>query len=396
MYLALWATAPVLAFGTNYRIAAVLAMAVWLFLELARKNGIAYRPGLVVLLALVYVAYTAMISHFFDPTDSITRQLSVYICILFLLIHQSFSRIDVSLLKPAFWAVMVTFPVWQVITLAAYLRDPHISRTLVRSSEEAVQASAAGIGGYAFVYGLVFLVPMLVFLLAKTRLARGARNVSAKRVKWRRLAMLLLALNCLLGILVVLRAGYALAVVLLFIGLVLVLAPRAHKRFLGVVLSASIVMILAIALYLPSLQNQLTQIALETEYSEKVQDIFLSAESDETIGTVGARFGRYAKSVTAFASSPLLGSLSRAAVGKHSPILDNFGQYGLIIGTLFAFLFLVMPARYLRTKDELLPLSRAIFALVLLFSLLNNHTPTFGVVVFLLYPVIRQYGREWS
>ena len=388
-YLAIWATAPVLAYGSSYRLAAVLAVAMWFTMDVFRNNGVIRRPGYLVLLSFAYVLYTAIISTEFDSSDDIVRQLSTYICILFLLLYIGVKRIDLSILKLSFWAVLWTYPVWITATLIAIQVDPRITRRLIRSSEEAIQATGSGIGGYALVYSLVFLIPMLVFLLIESRLWR------ATNIRWNKTKSVLILANIALGTALVFKAGYTIAVALLVLGLILVLLPRRSGRF-AIFAAGAVVLGLYFSLANWSdIKSGVLSASNSTAYATKVDDIYRSVEADETIGTVDQRVERYARSVSIFLEYPAIGSMSRTTVGKHSPILDHLAQYGLIVGLVFSYIFLKVPMRFLNRDVRLLPLSRAIFVLAVLFAFLNNHFPAYGVVVFLMYPVVRAYAAEW-
>ena len=116
IYVCLWTTAPPLAYPDWARLLSVLAMLIGAGTDAARRGGIFRRPTLPVLLAMAYIVYTGAVEFLYDGAGGVTRNLQLFIMLMFLIVHES-RRNDLDSLRPVFWAVLLTLPIWQVITI---------------------------------------------------------------------------------------------------------------------------------------------------------------------------------------------------------------------------------------------------------------------------------------
>lgn len=379
-YLILWVLSPILAYGLAWRLLAALAAGVWLLLELSAKRSILLRPNFIVLLLLAYALYTLGIDSLVPYTPNPLRQLQVWIAFFFLLAGESLQRQGREAdLRFLFWLVLAILPVWETTTLMGLSLDDHAARVGSRSSAATMELAEQGVGGFGFVYTVVLSLPFTVWM---TLNPRALQLAGTKRR--RRLAYALVAGNAALGCLMVLRAGYSIAVILMLSGIACALVMRSRQR-LRIAISAIFAAMLVTAAWLSvqPLLAALQSATTETQYMRKVQDMQTTLQQGDSVGTVEGRTERYERSARLFLENPVVGTLVVDPVGKHSAFLDRFAQYGGLVGYVYLVLVCYLPWRLLRDSRQ--PLGLALAFLVVTFgaSLLNNTVMQWGVVMYL-------------
>ena len=377
-YVCIWATAPVLAYGDVYRYIAGAAVVVWLALEMVRPGGIVSRPTLPAVAAVFYIIYTGVIEVIVGASGSLVSLFQVWILLFFLIFYES-RRDYVSSMRPLFWLMIVTLPIWLYSTYTAFdTYGSHVARDIVRSSELAQDLSGDGIGGYSLVYGTV---------LARRKYLQAAaipRFLITKPV----LFYLIFSVNFALAVGVVVRAGYSIAIILALFSLVISIVIRqrslVYLMFLPLVAGLSFIVI-QVAME-PAL-NYLQTITQGTSYAAKLRDVVYSLNTDQAAGTVDDRVERYTRSFSLFINHPFFGVLSNRDVGKHSAYLDGLARYGVFFGSIFIYLLLYMPLGLMRRMRRNFGLPLAVFAVMLLFPLLNSVFASLGVILFVCVPV---------
>lgn len=380
-YLIVWVLSPPLAYGTGWRVLAVLAMLLWLALETWATRSVLLRPGWPVLVSLVFVLYTAFIEWLVPDSSTINRQFSIWIMLFFLLVGESFSRGRDGDARFCFWLVLLILPVWSLSTLGGLQTlGAHTARAVVKSTVEARELTEQGVGGYGLVYTVVLCLPFFAGLFFH----RG-RVLGGIVAQWKRIVVRFLILgNFLISTLLVLKAGYSIAVLLSVFSVASVLLIRS-RRPLPFVISACFVglLVLLAGLSIGPALGALQDAVVGTEYSAKVRDIRASLEGGESTGTVEGRTERYSRSWGKFIENPLLGTLKFDDVGKHSAILDRFAQYGLVVGLLFLMLLIYVPLRALRAPHVPIGLALGFLVVAIGFPMLNNVFMSWGLVLYM-------------
>lgn len=379
-YLIVWVLSPPLGYGAIWRVLAVLAMLLWLALEAPATRSVLLRPSGWILGAVVFVLYTAIVEWLVPDSSAINRQFQLWIMLFFLLVGESQQRGRSDEARFCFWVILLVLPIWMLTTLwgiSTVAAD--VARTLVRSSQEARDLSAQGMGGYGLVYTVILCLPFLAQLALRVgQLPGGAQ------VRWKRRAQrALLWGNFVLALLLVLRAGYSIGLILAALTIFLVILVRS-RRPLQLAMSVSFVSTLVLGLSfaaVPVLQS-FEGIAQGTEYSAKLRDIRASLTEGESTGTVEGRTERYARSLRLFSENPVMGTLSFNDVGKHSAILDRFAQYGFGFGLLFTALLMYVPLRYLRLQQVPIGLGLAFLLVAFGFPMLNNVFMSWGLILY--------------
>ncbi len=389
-YVCLWATAPVLAYGDVYRVAAVAAVAIWAGLEALRPGGIFARPTVPVLVTVLYIAYTAITEAALGADGDFVPHIQIWIMLFFLIFYES-RREHLASMAPIFWFMLATLPMWLYTTYTGFdTFGTYAARALTRSSEVGREMTAEGMGGFALVYGTVLMLPIFVMLLLNVRRITPIQTPAFLREvsKTPFLVPALLTANLILGMGVILRAGFSIAILISVTALILAIFFRKRSPiFLLFVPLAVASGYLFLDVALIPLLEALTPLAEGTRYHRKIQDIIGTLQTDQSQGTFDERLLRYERSARLFLSNPLFGVISRADVGKHSAYLDAFARYGIIVGSAFVYLMIYIPVRMMKDMRDNFGLAFSIFAIVVLLPLLNNVFASLGVMLYIMTPV---------
>lgn len=379
-YLIVWQLSPPLAYGVGWRGIALLAMLLWLVADTLTVQGVLRRPNWPVVVGAVFVCYTFIVEWLVQDQAGLNRQFQIWIMLFFLLVGESHQRGRSDEARFCFWVILLVLPIWSVTTLWGIdVIGAGASRAISRSSEEARELLGHGIGGYGFVYTLVLCLPILVYLTINPISRKDEQQPQLKRLAKR----LLLMGNCILAMLVVLRAGYAIALILTVVailGAVLVRSRQIHSLVISVCFLS--VLALVMSMSVDPILHSLEGVTAGTEYSAKVRDIRYSLANDQSTGTFEGRAERYARSLSLLVENPVLGTLRFDDIGKHSAILDRFAQYGFGIGLLFLVLLIFLPFRYLRSRQVPIGLSLPFTVVAFGFPMLNNVFMSWGLILY--------------
>ena len=380
-YLIIWVLSPPLAYGNGWRALAALSMLLWIAVDTLSSRSVLRKPSWPVLACVVFVFYTLFIRWLTPDGTTINSQFQLWIMFFFLLVGESFRRGREGDARFCFWLILCVLPVWCFRTLWGLEElGGDVARTVTRSSDEARELLDQGVGGYALVYTAVLCLPFLAHLALRSP---GAGKGTPTR--WKRLAARWLIWgNFILVVLLVLRAGYSIALILSTFAIfsVILVGARSLLPMAMSIFAVALLAFLASVAYAPALKYLEGAVA-GTEYASKFRDIRRSAEVGVSTGTVSMRTERYLRSLKLFIESPVAGTLTFYDVGKHSAVLDRFAQYGFLIGALFLTLLIHVPIRALLSRE--IPGGLAIGFLVAAagFPFLNNIFMSWGLVLFI-------------
>lgn len=379
-YLIVWVLSPPLAYGTGWRVLAVLAMLLWLALDSLSPRSVLRKPNWPVLGSLVYIIYTTILEWLVPDAASINQQFPIWIMLFFLLVGESQRRGNSTDAQFCFWVILLVMPIWSFATLRGIdTIAADVSRTMSRSSEEARDLAAQGIGGYGYIYTVVLCMPFLAQLALRFR-----KEWNVGRTRWqRRLGHLIIWVNFLLASLLMIRAGYTIALILSAFAILSVALIRS-SRTLPFAISICFVGVLALGVVIamkPALAA-LEGVAAGTEYSAKIRDARTLLEEDQSTGTVNDRAERYYLSLKLAVENPVIGTLSFDDVGKHSAILDRLAQYGFFFGFMFMALMIHVPVRVMRSSGAPVGLALSFLIVAVGFPLLNPVFMSWGLILF--------------
>lgn len=395
-YICVWTISPVLAYGTTYRVLVIFSVFMWLILEMYNKKGIFKKTSLVSLFLLVYIFYSSLLVSI---SSSLISEIQLLVMLFFLLVYES-RRNYLESLSWVFWGVLLVFPIWFYLTIKGLDSiGGHVSRVIVRSSDEAKELVNQGIGGYALVYSGVLLLPILIGLFYHLISIRNRVKNQEFDTKKFYLYFSVVSLNIVLISILLIKAGYTIALSTSFIAILIIFTM---KRFSYI----RITFLLFIFILLFTLQKEiiyyvssfLLLLTEEPVYTKKINDVVLYLTTNNSTGSVDDRAIRYNQSIDVFFQNPFLGIISQEKTGGHSFILDNYARWGLGFGSLLLYFIIYIPIRALKYKKKYLGVYLAIIFVILSIFLLNTAAASFGVIIYLAVPYfyhfIKNYGIE--
>ena len=400
-YVAVWTISPPLFANEWARWAAVVAVGVWVLGELTRSSGIILRPGARVLTALVFMGYTAAVSAYVDGVESVFGNVQLYVFILFLIFFEGARRAGLKKYRWVLWGVLAVLPIWMIATLSALATDRFAARLGTRNSEESIAYASSGVGGYGLVYAVVLAIPAFVYLMRSLPPLSAVRRRTASRAQ--AVFQKLLVVACtLLGVALIVRAGFSIALTALGLGMVTYFllsgrgANRSFRMGLAVAIAAVAVALSQTAL-IGSALDGLIEVSQGTSYRSKLEDIRASLETDTSQGTVYDRAERYTRSLTLFFENPAVGTLSFRDVGKHSAILDTFAQFGIFGGAAFVYLLFGAGVTVLRasaSRPQMANAAGAFLVMLMICTIFNGLAASMGVAMYILFPLAMTYGLD--
>lgn len=383
LFLSLWCISPPLFVNGPARIAALLCAVVFLFLALFNNHANDKRIAL--LCVLVFSFYKISVNLNADFGDFVRNNIQTLIIILFALISVCYLETgsDIRIYEKIFWVVLLIYPVWILLTLREYMTTPNISRMLSGNGmANADTYSGLGVGGYGMIYSVVFLIPLIVYALKNGRFFSRPQKA-------------LLVLNLLLSILLVLRAGYTLALIAAIVGIMSILIIRKRSVItIGVPVFIFLTVILAYFCFEDKINSFLINISQSTLYERKVNDIIYLLVTGDSVGTVQSRTIRYNWSTQLFLQNPLFGCLNENTAGGHSTILDTFAVYGLVGGLPLLFMIFHLPIRYMRDEPRFFGISLTMLLLLVLVGTTDNYAAAMAPVVYQMYPILIETIRR--
>lgn len=399
-YIGVWSLSPPLFVNDWARLVAIAALGLWFFCEVTRRNGVIFRPGAPVLIAIFYIIYTTATIVTADGMQSLVSNIQIFIFVLFFIQLQAAMRHGLTKYRWVLWGSLALLTLWMATTVGALHSDSHIARALIRSNEDTLEYAATGVGGYGLVYAALWAIPALFYLVANLPPLPARRYRDAARawaVGRRALAILSFGLATVL----VLTAGYSIATLAFFLGLLayLLLRGRGQGRAMRIILASAVAVIALGVLqtdFLPNALDRLEPMTQGTNYHRKIEDMQASLSADSAVGTVHDRTERYVRSAELFKEHPLIGVRTVRDIGKHSLLLDTFARFGLIGGLPLLFILLSVPLKILRVSRDRPAMAGVAFAhlvLVAVCTFSNDISAPMGFVAYLIYPLAMTYWR---
>lgn len=387
IYLCAWSIIPQLQLGMFYRVLAIGCAIGWYCIFTSQNAGNIRLPKDNLLKAacifLILVVTVTVIQHL--SISKVLTQISIFMLFLgYVMVNFYYERSEeLSFLTIV---IILLFLLPNYTTFNALLIDPHIMRLLVRSSDLSLEALRHGIGGYSLLYSQVCIFPAIlswtVFAWQKHKIKFGIG-----------------CLWLLSYLLLVLKAGYTIAIVTTLIG-IYVLYFYKGKSVIGiVVIVVSIFTVLSIlVVYSLTVREFLLEFFEGTTVTKKINDLVLSAEAGEAEGSVNDRTVRYLQSIKSLCSYPIIGGLWQGGGGGHSAIIDMFAQYGIFGGYIFYKMFLCAPQIIVKGDSEkhTSRVANASSASILTIGILNSATYQFMFPITIVLFAILSEIRKWE
>ncbi len=384
LYLVTWMIAPPLAYDVIFRLIAIIAASLWLFIQIQtrveKNNQTAKNHVSLYLLGAVFYVVAMLIFHcFFEQMtliNAVYTDITTYILLFVGYIGGIYcrdSRYD-DLKKIFYWTLLiaVVFSVTSTFRSDAYYELTRNAGGVLTEENEALAREAAirGVGAFGFFCFTSVFAPLILWFSYSTE---GKKKIMM------RIAFFIVEAG-------VVSAGYTLALLISIVGIALCLVLKTRSIISKVVVVILLLMMLIfwedfISLIYYFLQN----ISSGTMYENKVSDIFGFLLEGESAGSFKDRQARYLKSIEAIIRYPVLGSYimdNRRAIGAHSAILDTFAAYGWVPGGVWTYLISIFPCK-ISNKGET-SYKVTFFILLFLTALFNRYTMMMGVFYFVL------------
>ena len=341
IFVLLWLNAGIYTYFTAYIPNAIklTLFGIWLFVACLNKKYL----NLIIIKAwpLIFFYILIIIYNYFLPSGSLRVLLKniQYILIIFSIFLYYFDSKYLNYQK-----IIITVLSFDIIyvginTVKNLNIYPQLSRLISSTVEIQEQllgtSSFKAIGNYGYMYGFVMVTLFLFFQLIYSK-----RNRLLNGVLWVSSFYLLIKAQFTTAILFT----FFFSVILLFFKI----SNRKYRTLLIIISSVTFLITYSI---LPNILFSISNIKqLPTEVSVRFRELSDLFIGNEMMGTdIDSRFDLYKKSINAFLSNVLTGSLmGTGEVGSHSTWLDMLGLYGLF--SMFFFVFFVIIFLYIRKQ----------------------------------------------
>ena len=371
LYMIMWGISPPLAYGTIYRLLFLGAFFMWELLAIQQQGSRLLEAQSKIGILLAVIVIIATLSDGVESGFTGNLQLIMFFLYYCVYLYYEGSGKDISWV---IWFIAILIIIWNSTTLHGYETQRNLSRLLAKDFEGAESYAARGIGGYAYIYSLLFFAPITLGYLT-----RYSKTINA----WQKI---LLWTALISSVLVIFSSGYMIAILLLIVSVIVLLFIKGKKKATWGVFTL-VITTLVIFIFAEDLLRTLQPYVRGTMYETKIEDMIYSLTEGSASGTVEGRFERYIRSVKLFFQSPIWGQLSRSNIGKHSAILDKFAQFGVLIGSLFVYYLMRVQTRMIKKGIDT-GISYSIFIVSGLFFLLNNIALAQGTMIFVYYLAI--------
>lgn len=382
LYLAVWSISPPLDIDDTYRVIALVCAVGWFVLAMA--NGLVLeRIHLYALGFLLIVVLTNIIENKGDLSN-IMRPMSYYMLVMSFIMNHSYQNRweELRILVPV---CLVLFIVFNIITFRELIIDPTLSRKIVRADEEIYPYMRRGIGGYALVYSQVFLFPLLVSWIKNS-------------FKYHRVNFLIGVIWAVTYILLILNAGYSIAIVTTIISLIILLIYN-RKSVIPVVIISLLLIILLVWLigYVDPFREALLSFFDGTKVARKIDDIYNSLHGKVVADSIQSRIDAYLFSLQTIFTFPFIGGLWFQAGGGHSALLDVFAQFGVWGGYMYVKMFYCVPVSLKKeTNDKKdLRVANAFLISLILVTLLDSLPYNMVFPVLIIAPILINQIHKW-
>ena len=282
---------------------------------------------------------------------------------------------------------LVILSYYSIMTNIMIYKYPTISRQLASGSEE-IMNFYYGLnigGGYSLVYGLVFLVLVLL---------NHYKNDKSKKIY-----LVLITLY----IFTMINSAYLIAIVVTFAGAMITYFNRSRVKNVLLVLSLLILLLTAVITNVPKhVGDRMISYSLNHEFllDHKMLEIgnMLSGNKLYDYENVEGRTSRMKISVESFKDSPLIGNgrytgynsdTEVGIIGQHSEWVDSIARFG-IIGVVLLILFFINSLKSLYKKESYAVIP---FTFFLLLGFIN---PVLNFTIFFILFFIQKLLHDFS
>ena len=366
-YIATWFIAPILEYGSIYRVLVIGAM--MLFALSTILSGRIRMEYAIILFLIVYIA----IIGFFTGVP-ITKHMGAFIFMSCTLIVLYFSTCE----EPWRYIRIIHFVyllciIFNLTTIRELLVNPNVMRFLVRNSDISVSLSKSGVGGYGYCYTVLCIIPFAIGDIVKRE-----RSFFEK---------CLCVLFLLTSYFMIFKSGYFMSMILAVLcGPLFFLCRIKDQKRRAIYIVVLLVAAIMLSVSFEGIADTLITHTDNNLIQRKISEIVSLASGDSASiadGEFGTRYQRYMKDFRLMFTSPIWGTWG-VNNGNHSYILDFFASYGLILGGVyFSSLLRIIKSTYI----EYSPASQTMLYILVIVLSLNAMAPSLGFVLFVLMPI---------
>ena len=382
LYLTIWSIAPPLSIDNIYRTIALVCAVGWFILAMA--NGLSllrnhlYSLGFMLMVVLINIIQSQ------GDLSNIMRPIAYYMLVVTYIMNYSYQNRweELHIIIPV---CLVLFVFFNVLTYRELILDPTLARRIIRTDESMFQYMRRGIGGYALIYSQVFLFPV-IFSWIKVAF------------KYHRVYFSLGVIWMVTYFLLILNAGYTIAVVTTIVSTIVLLIYKRKSVVPAVIISLAIIIFLVLLIgYVDSFREALLNMFSGTKIANKIEDIYNSLHGKEVADSIQIRLDRYWLSIQKIFTYPFIGCLWFSAGGGHSALLDTFAQYGIWGGYLFVKMFYCVPVNLKNKSDDKkdLRIANAFLVSLILVSLLDSLPYNMVFPIMIVAPAFINDLKKW-
>lgn len=365
-----------------YRLIAIIASCVWLLTALIIDPN--FITGKVINFIFIGMLCIGLMFLWQLNVNSMSTAFAYVIqpiiIILIGLISMYSVKNDIVFLNIVITIILILVCYYCITTIKATYENPYASRIANSEWLEERFEGNENVGLYGYVYMCVFLVPILLY-----KILRGIRI--------NRLADFLSYIVLALIFVMVLFAGYMIAIACTIIGILMVL-------LLNKMSTPRVILVMCIGVLILAYHQQIISSFIEflaqiigdnPVYNNKLDGFLLLYEEGELgDSSWGGRFSNYAASFQNIVKYPVAGCylFGKAGGGGHSTVLDTFGKYGWVTACLYFTITWKYPRKIVPFVQKKHLLYTVVLVLSLIFGFLDPYCQEMALPWFVVMPYI--------
>ena len=369
----------------NNSLIGLLAMTSWFVISFIKHPFYFLKLNTHKAVSFFLIIYTIIFPYMFGNAVIGNRYISISFVILFYFMYDynaKYNKIENKIII----AVTIPLVIYTAIrTFIALSIDYRASRMIKTEGTVTEKLRNMGIGGYEFIYFIVFLYIILFYAI-----------VNFRKMKIGSVYLSICIFFEILLFLTILYSNYFTALIMISLSSLLIITLSKKHPILNFYLYfASFVIIIQIK----SLFVRI--IDLLVKYMEKGYTVdrllYLKADILGQGGSLNIADGRVTtleNSISAISNNPIFGITTTPipkygglvrGFGQHSQFLDTMALFGIAIGLLYVYVILYPLYKRININSPTLSLKLSILLSVIILFLMNNATPSIGFGIFFVY-----------
>lgn len=339
------------------------------------------------LLTIFFILYTVIVPYILSNAQIGNRYLAFGQVLIFYFIYLYNHKYKYYASSKFIIIWSMPFVIYTNITSLIALNANYWAVKIIKTQGEYTDlARSQGIGGYEFIYFLVFLCIILIFFISQRKTLKLKISV----------IVFALTLLLLLSYTIILSQFFT-ALIMLTVSILIMFIFAKRQASINIlyfgVAMVSIISFKPIFMALTNFLIYLNGTGRTVQRLEDLQQQFSGSDrgdgfalSERTFTLDMSLDGIYNHPVCGIIVDPIASDDGfLIGFGQHSHFLDTFALFGVFIGALLVYI-IVQP--FLRKKHSALKgFNLAILASTLILFTMNNVTPSIGFAIFFIYPV---------